>query len=156
MTERIELLVVYHSRTGGTDRLMEAAIDAAREHTGSTVDVRPLDALEADADNVLTAAAYLFGTPENFGYMSGALKYFFDRIYYDCLDKVNGRPYGLIVKAGEDGSGAIASVERLVTGLRLKAVAEPVLVVGDIDERGVAAAATLGATLAAGLEAGIY
>ena len=84
--------------------------------------------------STLKIDGYIFGTPENFGYMSGALKYFFDRIYYPCLDKVGGRPYALFVRAGNDGSGALSSISRIVTGLAIKEVQEPVLIAGDFDE----------------------
>ena len=98
------LLVVYHSGSGGTTRLVEEAVRGAGSptivaETGVTVDVRVLLAFDAVADDVLAADGYLLATPENFGYMSGALKDFFDRTYYPCLDHTKGRPYGLMVKA---------------------------------------------------------
>ena len=114
-----ELLVVFHSASGSTGRLVEAAVDGARdpeiiEATGMSVDVRMLGALEAGVEDVLAADGYLLGTPENFGYMSGALKDFFDRTYYPCLEHTRGRPYGLIVKAGDGGAAAVDAGIRVV------------------------------------------
>ncbi len=88
--------------------------------------------------------------------MSGALKYFLDRTYYDCVDKLDGRPYALFVRAGNDGSGAITSVRRILAGLSVREVQEPVLIAGDFDESRLTECEELGMTMAAGLEAGIF
>jgi multimeric flavodoxin WrbA len=117
MPDTRNLLIVYYSQSGSTDRMAEAVIRGARHPDISGVDVRVRDALEAGVDDVLWADAYLFGTPENFGYMSGALKYFFDRIYYPCLDQLGGRPYAVFVRAGNDGTGALTSISKIATGL---------------------------------------
>jgi len=132
--------------------MAEAVIRGAREYA----DVRDRDALQASVDDVLWCDGLIMGTPENFGYMSGALKYFLDQVYYPCLDQVAGKPYGLFVKAGNDGSGAIMSVRRIVKGLALKEVQEPVLAVGELDEQVLAHCEELGMTVAAGLEAGMF
>ncbi len=155
------LLVVHHSASGGTARLTERAVAGARqpeivEATGVTVDVRVLGAMEADVDDVLAADGYLLTTPENFGYMSGALKDFFDRTYYPCLDHTRGRPYGLIVKAGDDGSGAVDAVVPLTAGLDWRPVLPPLVVAGELTDQALAAAADLGGSLAGGLAAGIW
>lgn len=136
--------------------MAEAVIRGARHEDISGVEVRVRDALDATADDVLWADAYIFGTPENFGYMSGALKYFFDRIYYPCLDSIGGRPYAVFVRAGNDGSGALASVGRIAKGLAIREVQEPVLIAGNFDESRLAECADLGMAMAAGLEAGIF
>jgi multimeric flavodoxin WrbA len=120
------------------------------------VEVRVRRAFDATPDDVRWAEGVILGTPENFGYMSGALKDFFERIYYVLLDETRGRPYALFVKASTDGDGAVRSVERIVTGLGWRAVLPPVVVVGDATEEHLAAAEELGMTLAAGLEAGIF
>lgn len=120
------------------------------------IEVVQAAALEATAADVMAADGYLLGTPENFGYMSGALKHFFDSVYYDCLDRTRGRPYGLFVRAGNDGTGAVRAVEPLVTGLGWKAVAPPVVAVGELADHHLEACQELGMTLAAGLELGIY
>ena len=156
MPQAKHLLIVYHSQSGSTDRMAEAVIRGARHEDIDGVEVRVRDALEATPDDVLWADGYLFGTPENFGYMSGALKYFFDRIYYPCLDKIGGRPYALFVRAGNDGSGALSSISRIVTGLAIREVQEPVLIAGDFDESRLAECEALGMAMAAGLEAGVF
>jgi multimeric flavodoxin WrbA len=104
----------------------------------------------------LWAQGLLLGTPEHFGYMSGALKDFFDRSFYPAEGRTVGLPYGLFVSAGNDGRGTIAAVERIVTGYGWQAIAEPVRVVGEPDGDALARCRELGATLAAGLSAGIF
>lgn len=150
------LLVVHHSQTGATTALADAVIGGAREVASDSLEVRALDCLTATADDVRWAHGVLLGTPENFGYMSGALKYFFDRIYYPCLEHTQGLPYALFVKAGNDGSGACASVERIATGLRWRAVQPPLVAVGALTDAQVAAARELGQTVAAGVDLGLY
>ena len=156
MPDTKKLLIVYHSQSGSTSRMAEAVIRGANNTDIENVEVRVRDALDATPDDVLWADGYIFVTPENFGYMSGALKYFFDRIYYPCLDKVGGRPYALFVRAGNDGSGALSSISRIVTGLAIKEVQEPVLIAGDFDESRLPECEELGMALAAGLEAGVF
>jgi multimeric flavodoxin WrbA len=150
------LLVVYHSRSGGTQRLAEAVIAGATSDDIDDVEVRVLGAFDAGVDDVRWCDGVLLGTPENFGYMSGALKDFFERIYYALLEETRGLPYALFVKGGHDGEGAIRSVERIVTGLAWKAVLPPVLVVGDVDDAALERGHELGITFAAGLEAGVF
>ncbi len=120
------------------------------------VEVRALSPLDADADDVLWAHAMILGTPENFGYMSGALKYFLDRVYYPCENRIAGMPYALFIRAGNDGTGALGSIRRILTGLAVREVQEPVLLVGDFDESRLVECEELGATIAAGLEAGLF
>ena len=136
--------------------MAQAVIRGANRKDIEDVEVRVRDALEATQHDVLWADGYIFGTPENFGYMSGALKYFFDRVYYPCLDKISGRPYALFIRAGNDGSGALASISRIVTGLAIREVQDPVLIAGEFDETRLAECEELGMTMAAGLEAGIF
>jgi multimeric flavodoxin WrbA len=120
------LLIVYHSLTGGTRQMAEAARDGATAEGG--VVVRLLHAADAGPQDVLVADGYLFATPENLAAISGQLKDFFDRSYYPVLDRVNGRPYASLVCAGSDGSNAARQMARIATGWRLKAVAEPLIV----------------------------
>ena len=154
MTEK-HLLVVYHSQGGTTRRLADAVIRGAKSPDITGVDVRVRDALEADADDLLWADGFILGTPENFGYMSGAMKYFLDRSFYDCVDRVGGRPYALFVRAGNDGSGAITSLRRILKGLAVKEAQEPVLIAGEFDESRLGECEELGLTMAAALEAGV-
>lgn len=136
---------------------MAEAVRAGASHEAiENVEVRSLKALQADAADVLWCDALILGTPENFGYMSGALKYFFDRIYYPCLEAAQGRPYALFIRAGNDGSGALRSIERIVSGLQWREVQEPLIVAGEFDESAFARCEELGMSVAAGLEAGIY
>ncbi len=117
------LLIVWHSMTGGTRQMAEAA---ARGAAGE-VRVRLLPAPEAGPDDMLAADGYLFATPENLAAMSGLMKDFFDRSYYPVLDLVNGRPYATMICAGSDGSNAARQLARIATGWRLRPVAEPLI-----------------------------
>jgi multimeric flavodoxin WrbA len=151
-----QLLVVYHSRSGSTGTLADAAIAGARDPAIERVTVTVRSPFDITATDVRQADGLLLGTPENFGYMSGALKHFFDSIYYDCLEHTQGLPYALLIKAGNDGQGALSAIQRIVTGLRWRLVAPPVIAVGELTEAHVAAAYELGMTVAAGLEAGLF
>ncbi len=151
-----ELLIVYHSQSGTTERMAEAVLRGARNEAIEGVQVRALSPLDAAADDLLRCDALILGTPENFGYMSGAMKYFLDRVYYPCLEKVEGKPYALFVRAGNDGTGAVSSVQRIVAGLALKEIQPPLVVAGEFDEARLAECEELGMTVAAGLEAGIF
>jgi len=136
--------------------MAEAVLRGARNSDVEGVEVRAKSALDASGDDLLWADAFIIGTPENFGYMSGAVKYFLDRSFYDCEGKMDGKAFALFIKAGNDGSGAISSVRRILTGLAVKEVQEPVLFVGEFDESRLDECEELGLTMAAGLEAGIY
>lgn len=150
------LLIVYHTQSGTTSRMAEAVIRGAGHEDIESVDLRVKSALEADADDLLWADGFILGTPENFGYMSGAMKYFLDRAYYPCEGKLNGKPYALFIRAGNDGTGAIGSVRRILTGLAVREVQEPVLIAGEFDPARLGECEQLGMTMAAGLEAGVF
>ena len=156
MAESKHLLIVYHSQSGTTSKMADAVIKGAEHPDIEGVEVRVRDALEASPDDVLWADGLLLGTPENFGYMSGAMKYFLDRVYYPCEDKIGGMPYALFVRAGNDGTGAISSITRILTGLSVKQVQDPLLIAGDFDESRLIECEELGMTMAAGLESGIF
>jgi multimeric flavodoxin WrbA len=146
--------IVHHSRGGSTDALCDAAVSAARHLSGTTsvpVELRVRGAFEAEAADVLWANGLLLATPAHFGYMSGALKDFFERIYLPCLGRTDGLPYGLIVKGDTDVDGAVASVTKIATGLNWNLVLAPMTVVGAVTDDDLERAAELGATLAAGL-----
>lgn len=121
------LLIVYHSLTGGTHQMVDAACAGAAA-ADSGVTVRLLTAPEAHAADVLAADGYLFATPENLAAVSGLLKDFFDRTYYGALDQINGRPYASLVCAGSDGTNAARQIARIATGWRLRPVADPLIV----------------------------
>jgi multimeric flavodoxin WrbA len=147
------LLIVFHTGGVKTAQMAEAVGRGAKNEEGVRVVMKPC--AEAGPDDVLSADGLILGTPENFGYMSGMMKDFLERIFYACEGKVEGRPWALFVGAGQDGSGAVTSVERIVTGLRLKKINEPVVVVKELKPEQITALEELGAAMAAGLAAGI-
>lgn len=161
------LTLIWHSRTGGTEAMVDAVVDGAAA-AAPEVPIRRLHAASAGPADALAAGLLVFATPENLAAMSGQLKDWFDRSYYDLLDRVNGKPYATMVCAGSDGHNAIRQVERIATGLRLRRVAEPLLVnVGAqspdairarklLPEGELARCRELGATLAAGMAIGIW
>lgn len=148
------VLIVHHTPSPTLDTLLRAVVDGAGtdQLDGIEVEVRP--ALSATASDVLAADGYVLGTPANLGYMSGALKHFFDTVYYPCLDATRGRPYGLYVHGNNDVDGAIASVDKVVTGLAWRSAAETVKVIGDPVAADAEACWELGATVAANLVLG--
>lgn len=147
------LLIVYHTGGVKTAQMAQAVERGARTEPGVRVLLKRC--AEAGPEDVLAADGLILGTPENFGYMSGMMKDFLERIFYPCEGRVAGRPWALFVGAGQDGTGAVSSVERIVTGLRLKKIAEPVVAVKELKPEQVAALEELGAAMAAGLAAGI-
>ncbi len=166
MTDSKILLIVYHSLTGGTRQMAEAAHAGAAAE--SAVAVRLLHAAQAGPDDLLAADGYLFATPENLAAISGQMKDFFDRCYYPVLDRINGRPYASLVCAGSDGQNAARQMARIATGWRLKMVAEPLIVCTHaqtpeaiLAPKQIAAAdleqcRALGEALAAGLALGVF
>lgn len=151
-----KLLIVAHAPTDNTRELCDAVVRGATSAEIEGVEVRHVPPLEAGVDDVLWADAVILGTPANFGYMSGALKDFFDRIYDPCLDRTERLPYGLFIRGKTDATGALSSIERIVGGLRWRRVQEPVLAVGELTAEHAAACEELGMAMAAGLEAGLF
>ena len=143
------VLVVHHTVSPPLDTLLQAVLAGARTDELDDVEVVVRPALTATAVDVLEADGYVLGTPANLGTMSGALKHCFDTIYYPCLEATGGRPWGLYVHGNDDVDGAVRDVERIVTGLGWRAVAEPVRVVGAPDRDATDACWNLGATVAA-------
>ena len=143
------LLVVHHTPSPATRELLEAVLDGTRDSEITDVDVVVRPALSATATDMLEADGYLFGTPANFGYMSGALKHFFDTVYYPVLDYVAARPYGLWVHGNSDIAGAVSAVERIAGGLSLVRSADVLEVTGAVDRAVRTRAYELGGTLAA-------
>src|SRR6202046_3194232 len=119
------LLIVFHSLTGGTRQMAQAAAAAAVEEE---VTVRLLVAADAGPHDVLTADGYIFATPENLAAVAGRMKDFFDRTYYAALDRINGRPYATLICAGSDGENAARQIGRIATGWRLRAIVPPLIV----------------------------
>lgn len=143
------LLIVHHTPSPVTRELLEAVLAGTRDPEISGVDVVVRPALAATITDILDADGYIFGTPANFGYMSGALKHFFDTVYYPVLDHVAGRPYGLWVHGNNDTIGAVASVDRITGGLGLVRSADVLEVTGVVDGAVREMAYELGGTLAA-------
>ena len=148
------LLVVHHTVSPSTHSLHLAVLEGARDPaiTGVEVVVRP--ALVTAAVDVMEADGYLLGSPVNLGYLSGALKHFFDQIYYPCLDATRGRPFGVYLHSNQDASGALRAVEAITTGLGWKAAQAPLVVAGEPDRAALDAARELGGAVAAGLALG--
>ena len=148
------LLIIVHAPSPNTRRLYDAVTAGANE--SSDIEVVARGPFEAGPEDVLAASGIILGTTENLGYMSWALKDFFDRSYYPCLEETQGQPYCLFIRAGHDGTGTRRGVETIVTGLRWRAVQEPLILCGDWQEAFVEQCHDLGAAMAAGLEAGIF
>ncbi|MFN0030489.1 MAG: flavodoxin family protein [Acidimicrobiales bacterium] len=129
--------------------MFEAVRDGARDPQLSGVEVIARPALGATVSDVLAADALVLGTPANLGSMSGALKHFFDTIYYPCLDATRGRPFGFYVHGNEDVAGAVRDIEKITTGLRWRQAYQPVLVRGAPTRADTDACWELGATMAA-------
>lgn len=145
------LLVVHHTPSPATRELLEAVLAGANDPEIEGVDVVVRPALAATVPDMLDADGYLFGTTANLGYMSGALKHFFNTVYYPSLDHVAGRPYGLWVHGNNDTVGAATAVGKVATGLSLIKAADVLEVVGGIDAAARERAYELGGTLAATL-----
>tara|TARA_R110000787_G_scaffold1439_25_gene5902 strand:- start:6544 stop:7029 length:486 start_codon:yes stop_codon:yes gene_type:complete len=159
-----QLLITYHSRTGGTRQMAEAAAEAAR----AECDTLLLRAEEAGPDHLLAADGYLFAAPENLAALSGEMKEFFDRCYYPVLGRIEGRPYAQMVCAGSDGENAARQTARIATGWRLKEVQPPLIICTHaqtpeailaektIPEADLAKCADIGQALAAGIAMGVF
>ncbi|MDH6695979.1 flavodoxin family protein [Streptomyces griseoviridis] len=145
------LLIVHHTPSPNCQSLLEAVVSGATAPEIEGVDVVRRPALAATASDVLAADACLLGTPANIGYMSGALKHFFDQVYYPCLDAARGRPFGYWVHGGSDVTGAVRAIESITKGLGWRAAAQPVTVTGTPSPQDLEACWELGAALAAGL-----
>ena len=149
------LLIVYHSK-GGKNAAMAEAVLQGTNHPDIDVDVRFLKAYEANEDDLLWADGVIFGTPENFGYMSGALKDFFDRTFYEVEGKVDAKPYAIFIGTGNDGQGALSSIRRICIGYKFKEAQAPILVAGELGQTDLQRCEELGMSMAAGVEAGIF
>lgn len=160
------LAIIWHSMTGGSKALAEAA--AAGSANASGVETLLLHADDASPQTLLDADGYIFAFPENLAAISGVMKAFFDRSYYPCLGRIEGRPYALLVCAGSDGSNALRQAERIATGWRLKRIADSMIVCThaqtadailapkSIDESDLSKARELGAAMAEGLALGVF
>lgn len=155
MAQNKHLLIVAHNPSVNTQKLVDATLRGANHPEIDGVEVRYRPPLQANADDVFWADAIILGTTENFGYMSGALKDFFDRIYYPCLEHTEAMPFALYIRAGLDGTGTRIAVGKITTGLNWKSVQEPIILHGDYQSEFETQCAELGMLMAASLEAGI-
>ena len=158
--------MVYHTLTGGTQQMVQAAAAGAAQAASLEVSLELASASGPEA--LLAASGYVFASPENLAAMSGLMKDFFDRCYYPVLDQLQGRPYVTLICAGSDGSNAARQIDRIATGWRLRPIAPPLIVCTHaqtpeeilkpkvIAAEDLARCQELGATLSAGLELGVF
>jgi multimeric flavodoxin WrbA len=149
-----KILIVYHSQTGKTEKMAHAVAEGAKSIEG--VEVILKKAGDATLDDLLTANGLAVGTPENFGYMSGMLKDFFDRTFYGAQEKTFRKPFVVFISAGNDGTGALRAIERIALGYKFKTVYKTVIAKGTITEEIINQCHELGATIAGGCQMGIY
>ncbi len=149
-----EILIVYHSQTGHTDTMAQAVFRGASSMEDTAVILKR--ASEATSDDLIGCDGLAIGTPENFGYMSGMIKDFFDRTFYRVQGQVFRTPYVVFVSAGNDGTGAVNSIERIALGYQFKKVYEPVIARGIVTEDILSKCEELGKVLAGGVALGIY
>ncbi len=150
-----QLLIVHHP-PGKLAAMADAVLRGATDEAIEGVETRLLTCFEAGPDDLLRADALLLGTQENFGYMSGAMKDFFDRVFYPCEGKREGLPYAVFIGCGNDGRGALEAIRRIARGFPFREVREPVIVRGKLDEAGLRRCEELGLAMAASLDAGIF
>jgi len=152
-----QILIVYHSQTGNTEKMAQMVAQGAASMENTEVMVKK--AADATLEDLLACDGLAIGTPENFGYMSGAVKDFFDRTFYPAEGKVFRKPYIVFISAGNDGTGALNSIERIALGYQFKKVYDPVIArnsKGGVTKEILDQCRELGQTIAGGIEAGIY
>jgi len=148
------VLIVYHSQSGNTEQLANAVYSGCIRE--ADIRVQLTTAFDAKLEDLLWADGILLGTPENFGTMSGALKDFFDRTFYPAEPFRINLPYAIFISAGNDGSGAVREIDRIVRGYPLRKVAEPLIAKGEINSDHIQQAEEFGLAMAAGLNLGIF
>ena len=149
------LSMVHHSISGKTKKMTSLLTDML-SNEDQLIEFRSFAAFEAKASDILQSDGIIFGTPANFGYMSGALKDFFDRNYYELEGKVEAVPYAIFVSASSDGAGAVESIRRICRGLNLKEVQEPLVLTKKLSESDQHRLRDFGMTMAVGIDAGIF
>lgn len=154
--KRTSLLIVANTPSPNTARLASAVQEGAHAADMDNVEIIFKQPLQANADDVLTAGGIIIGTTENFGYMSGQIKDFFERIYYPCLEKTEAKPWALYVRAGRDGTGTNRAVHSIVSGMRWREVQPPLMLVGTHQESFVDSCHELGMTLSAGIGMDVF
>ena len=149
-----KILVVYHTQTGNTEKMARRVAKGASEMEKTKVSLKR--AFDTTVDDLVECDGVAIGTPENFGYMSGGMKDFFDRTFYPAQGRVFKKPFVVFISAGNDGTGALNSIERIARGYPLKLVSEPVIARGEVKEEDLDKCGELGKILAAGIDAGIF
>jgi multimeric flavodoxin WrbA len=153
---RKHVLLVTGGQPGGRLERLAAAVREGVAVLADDVELRERTGIEATLEDLLWAQGLLIGTPEKFGYMAGSIKDFFDRTFYPAEGKVDALPYAVFVSAGNDGTGAVNSIERIATGYRWNRIADPVIVKGEPDEVALGLCRELGQTMAAGVSLGLF
>ena len=150
------LLIVAHAPSENTQDMVGAIVQGAQSTTNGRIEITAQTAFETNSDQVIKAQAIILGTTENLGYMSGGMKDFFDRIYYPCLEKTQGLPYGLVIRAGQDGTGTLRAIDKITTGLRWRAVQKALICRGKWRPNFITQCEELGAATALGLDLGVF
>ena len=156
MTAKKKLLIVANTPSENTRALANAALRGASHPDIENIDVRLKQPLQAGPEDVLACDAILLGSTENFGYMSGLMKDFFERIYYPCLEEKQGLPYSIYIRAGLDGTGTENAMQKIITGLKWTQVQPLLLCKGEYQEAFIEQVEELGMAMAAGLEANVF
>lgn len=156
MTDKKQLLIVSNIPSPNTQLLANAAARGGRHKDINNVQVKLLTPFETKAEDVINCDAIILGTTENFGYMSGAMKDFFDRIFYPCLEHTEAKPYAIYIRAGLDGTGTEVAMQKIISGLKWKQVQDVLLCQGDYKDEFVQQVEELGSSMAAGLEMSIF
>jgi multimeric flavodoxin WrbA len=151
-----KLTIIANTPSINTKLLLNQTALGAKSIQSDLIDVQHYEAFKADHNCVLNSSGIIIGTTENLGYMSGMIKDFFDRIYYECLEKTEGLPYAIYIRAGHDGTSTDINIKKIITGLKWKQIQKPVILKGDWNKEFSEQCYTLGATMAAGIESNIY
>tara|TARA_R110001599_G_scaffold17449_6_gene69636 strand:- start:983 stop:1453 length:471 start_codon:yes stop_codon:yes gene_type:complete len=155
MSNKKQLLLIAYAPSPNTEKMVEALLKGANNPEISGIEIRYCPPLEVQPSDIISADALILGTTENLGYMSGLMKDMFDRCYYPCLEKTQGKPFTFFIRAGQDGTGTRKAIESITTGLRWRLVQEPLVCKGDFQEAFIHQCEELGLSMAASLEAGI-
>jgi multimeric flavodoxin WrbA len=155
MQDKKQLLIIAHMPSPNTQKMLEALLDGASNSEISGVVARFCPPLEVQPLDIISADALILGMTENLGYMSGLMKDMFDRCYYPCIEKTQGKPFTFFIRAGHDGTGTRRAIESITSGLRWRLVQEPLVCKGDFKAQFLDQCEELGLSMAASLEAGI-
>lgn len=155
MPDKKRLVIVAHAPSDNTKKLLDSVIIGANHPDITNVVVQPLAPLDTQPEHLISADAVIIGTTENLGYMAGLIKDVFDRCYYPCLEKTQGKPFSFYIRAGHDGTGTRRAIESITTGLRWRLAQEPLVCRGEFRTEFLGACEDLGLAMAASLDAGI-